>query len=145
MNDMGYYDDCGITSMWATRQRAGGFHHMHSHANSFLGGSFHMFDADGNASGTVFPNLGAEKYVIQPAISGKNELMLKSEQELPFVAGTLVMFPAWATHQTSPTDCNYRIIVGVNIMPIGKTNFDHFDRYNFPNTGSMQLMEYDDE
>ena len=22
---------------------------------------------------------------------------------------------------------------------------DHFDRYNFPDTGSMQLMEYDDE
>ena len=145
MDDMGYYDDCGITSMWATRQKAGGFHHMHSHANSFLGGSFHLFDADGNASGTVFPNLGAEKYVIQPAISRKNELMLKSQEELAFIPGTLVMFPAWATHQTSPTDCNYRIIVGVNIMPIGKSNSDHFDRYNFPDTGNMQLMEYGDD
>lgn len=145
MDDMGYSDSCGITSMWATRQKAKGFHHMHRHANSFLGGSFHMFDVDGNASGTVFPNLGAEKYVMQPAISGKNDLMLKSQQELPFVPGTLVMFPAWATHQTSPTDCQYRIIVGVNVMPIGKTNFDHFDRYNFPNTEDMQLMEYGDE
>lgn len=71
--------------------------------------------------------------------------MLKSQEELAFIAGTLVMFPAWATHQTSSTDCNYRIIVGVNIMAIGKTNFDHFDRYDFPDTGNMQLMEYDDE
>ena len=101
--------------------------------------------ANGNASGTVFPNLGAEKYVIQPAISDKNELMLKSQEEMEFIAGTLVMFPAWATHQTSPTDCNYRIIVGVNIMPIGKSNSDHFDRYNFPEIGNMQLMEYGDE
>jgi hypothetical protein len=145
MNDMGYLDSCGITSMWATRQKPGGFHHMHSHGNSFLGGSFHMFDVDGSASGTVFPNLSAEKYVLQPARSKKKELMLKSHEEMKFVPGTLIMFPAWATHQTSPTNCQYRIIVGVNVMPIGKTNTDHFDRYNFPETQYMRLMEYGDE
>ena len=32
MIQMGLEKSCGFTSMWATRQRAGGFHHMHSHA-----------------------------------------------------------------------------------------------------------------
>jgi len=142
LTNMGYSEECGITSMWATRQRARGFHHQHIHANSFIGGSFHIFDVDGNASGTVFPNLSSEKYVIQPAICNKNELMLKSEHEFSFVPGSLLLFPAWATHQTYPTDCNYRIIMGMNVMPVGKTNFDHFDRYDFPKIESMDLMEY---
>ena len=44
MTQMGFQPQCGITSMWATRQRAGGFHHNHSHANSFLGGAMHLFE-----------------------------------------------------------------------------------------------------
>jgi hypothetical protein len=32
--------------------------------------------------------------------------------------------------------------MGMNVMPVGKTNFDHFDRYDFPKIESMDLMEY---
>ena len=142
MTEMGYKKECGITSMWSTRQRAFGHHHSHSHANSFLGCAFHLFDVDGNASGTVFSNPGTEKYVIQPAISGEKQLMLKPAAMMPFIPGTLVMFPAWATHFTAPTECKYRIIVGANIMPIGMTNKDHFDRYNYPDPSDLVLKEY---
>lgn len=144
MNDMGYKPDVGITSMWATRQRKGGFHHSHSHANSFLGAVFHLFDVNNIASGTVFQNLSREKYVIQPQRNG-NELMLKPEEELQFESGTLCIFPAWATHYTRPTDCEYRIAVAANFMPIGMTDFDHYDRYNYPEIHDMVLKEYDDK
>ncbi|NDB87087.1 MAG: hypothetical protein EB127_31035 [Alphaproteobacteria bacterium] len=145
MQLMGYKKDCCITSMWATRQRANGFHHKHSHHNSFLGGSFHLFDMSGNASGTIFHNTDIEKYLIQPAHDTNKELILKSYEELKFKPGTLVMFPAWATHSTAPTQCDYRIIVALNVMPVGMTNQDHYDRYNYPNMDGVDLMEYQNE
>ncbi len=142
MSDMGYLPSCGITSMWATRQRAGGFHHQHHHVNSFLGGAFHLFDVDGCASGTVFGNMDTAKYVIQPAVDPTKELMLKHAEHMPFSPGHLLMFPAWASHLTRPTTSRYRVVVATNIMPIGMTNKDHFDRYNYPDTSDMILKEY---
>ena len=142
MNEMGYKKECGITSMWSTRQKENGHHHSHSHANSFLGCAFHLFDFDGNASGTVFSNFQIEKYVIQPAVSDEKELMLKSTEVMSFIPGTMIMFPAWATHHTTPTECKYRIMVGANIMPIGMTNKDHFDRYNYPDPNYLTMKEY---
>ena len=141
MNEMGYEPKCGLTSMWATRQRAGGYHHQHRHLNSFLGGSFHLFDATNNASGTVIVNTDISKYVIEPALNGK-EKMFSPYANMPFVPGTLVLFPAWTSHFTQPTNCTNRIIVALNAMPIGKTNSDHFDRYNFPDPETMDLKEY---
>lgn len=142
MSEMGYKKDCVITSMWATRQRAKGFHHRHSHHNSFLGGVFHLFDVDNSASGTIFHNTDIEKYVIQPARDFNKELMLSTQEQMEFKKGTLTMFPSWATHSTAPTPCNYRIVVAVNVMPLGMSNHDHYDRYNFPNVNEMDLMEY---
>ena len=141
MEDMGYLPSCGITSMWATRQRKGGFHHMHSHANSFLGGTFYLFDS-GDASGTTFANMDFNKYVIQPAEDSTKEKMLKSVYDIPFRMGSLILFPAWATHLTNPTESDYRLVVAMNIMPIGKTNTDHYDRYNYSNPFEMDLKEY---
>lgn len=142
MQLMGYKKDCCITSMWATRQRAKGFHHKHSHHNSFLGGSFHLFDIDGSASGTIFHNTDIEKYVIQPAHDPDRELVLKTQEELKFRPGTLVLFPAWATHSTAPTHCNYRIVVALNVMPVGMSNHDYYDRYNYQDMSEMELLEY---
>lgn len=142
MNDMGYSDACGITSMWATRQKAGGFHHRHSHHNSFLGGSFHLFDADGGASGTIFHNSDIEKYVIQPPHDTDRDILLKTQEDFKFSPGTLLLFPAWATHSTAPTNCKYRMIVAANIMPVGMSNHDYYDRYNFPDLTDSELLEY---
>lgn len=142
MSDMGYLPQCGITSMWATRQKENGFHHRHYHCNSFLGGSFHVFDSDQKASGTAFSNMDIQKYQIQPAIDPNKKQMFNPTEYLPFFPGTLIMFPAWAMHFTVPTPCQKRIIVGLNVMPIGMTNHDHFDRYNYPDPATMQLKEY---
>lgn len=142
MQNMGYKKDCAITSMWATRQRSGGFHHRHSHHNSFLGAVFHLFDADGGASGTVFHNTDIEKYVIQPPLDFDKEQLLKSQQDFKFVPGTLTVFPAWATHSTAPTHCKYRMVVASNIMPIGMSNHDYYDRFNYPDANAMEQLEY---
>lgn len=143
MSDLGYLRDCGMTSMWATRQKAGGFHHQHSHKNSFLGGVFHFFDSDKNASGTVFVNDNTSKYVIVPAVDKTKEQVFQRSEHVPFIPGTFVVFPAWLQHYTIPTECNYRIIVACNSMPIGMTNTDHFDRYNFSDPSNMIMKEYD--
>ena len=145
MTEMGYVDNCDISSMWATRQKPGGFHHFHYHHNCFLACAFHLFDVDKKAGGTSFFNSSSDRYVIQPQIADRNNLMLCSESELPFIPGTLVMFPGWAGHKTKPSNCEYRMIVAANIVPIGKTNIDHFDRYNFPPIEDMDLIEYGDE
>ena len=142
MIQMGLKPDCGFTSMWATRQRAGGFHHMHSHANSFLGGVMYLFDSDNCASGTVFENTDHSKYVICPAELEDGSPMLGYSEHLPFVAGTMLIFPAWAAHKTIPTESRYRVILGFNSMPVGMTNADHFDRYNYPDPSGLQLKEY---
>lgn len=143
MLQMGLEPKCGITSMWATRQGQGGFHHSHSHANSFLGGAMHLFDMDGCASGTVFNNTDASKFVICPAELKNQTPMLNYSEHLPFIPGTLLIFPAWAQHTTVPTESRYRIVVGINSMPIGMTNVDHYDRYNYSNTTDMVLQEYE--
>lgn len=144
MSQMGYLPECGITSLWATRQRAQGYHHPHSHKNSFIGGAFHLFDLDGNASGTVMVNGDAAKYAMQPAVDPNKVEMLQTYAVMPFIPGTMVMFPAWALHLTQPTPCRYRIVVATNIMPVGKTNTDHFDRYNYPDPSDLMLKEYGD-
>jgi len=145
MSDMGYQQNCGITSMWATRQGVGASHHNHVHCNSFLGCSFYAFDVDDCAEGTVFNNSGFEKYVIQPPVEHSKVPMLVKEKAFDFRPGTLLVFPSWASHFTKPNKSTYRMIVGANIMPVGKTNADHFDRYNFAQIDNMELMEYDDE
>jgi hypothetical protein len=143
MVQMGFQPDCGITSMWATRQRAEGFHHSHSHSNSFLGGVMYILDADNCASGTVFNNSDRAKYVIRPAELRENGAMLKDSEYMPFIPGTLLIFPAWANHHTVPNESKYRVVAGFNSMPIGMTTLDHFDRYNYPNPSNLKLKEYE--
>lgn len=142
MDQMGYEPKCGITSLWATRQRQGGFHHRHHHVNSFLGGVFHLYDHDHCASGTVFYNTDSSKYVIQPAIQTDKEQMFSYREVVEFHPGHFHIFPAWAQHDTMPSKSQYRIVAATNIMPIGMTNKDHFDRYNYPDPSGMILKEY---
>lgn len=142
MVQMGLVPKCGITSMWATRHRAGGFHHSHHHANSFIGGVMHLFDLDGCASGTIFNNTDNSKYVICPAELKNSTPMLKYDEHMPFIPGTLLLFPAWAEHTTAQTESRYRIVAAINCMPIGMTNNDHYDRYNYSDLIDMELKNY---
>ena len=141
MNDMGYQPDCGLTSLWATRQRMGGNHHHHIHKNTFIGFSMHVFSS-GQAPGMVFVNSDAGKYQIDPPHDPTKEIMLKQFEFTPFQPGHIFFFPAWATHFTEPNTCDFRMIVAGNIMPIGMSNGDHFDRYNYADPEKMVLKEY---
>jgi uncharacterized protein (DUF934 family) len=141
---MGLQPDIGITSMWATRTAKQGYHHPHFHGNCFLAGVMHLWDVDGNASGTVFENTEAPKYVIQPASLEDGNNILKYEEHLPFIPGTAIVFPSFAKHRTMRTDSRYRVVIGFNTMPIGMTNIDHYDRYNYSDPSEMALKEYEE-
>ena len=143
MDILGYERSCGITSMWCTKQREGGFHHRHLHANSYLGASMAIFDSGEDSNGTIFDDMEISRQVIQPAANPARRRLLPPVEVMPFIPGTLLVFPSWAVHHTSPNRSMRRINLGANIMPIGKTNQDHFDRYNFPDPLTLDMKEYE--
>lgn len=144
MYRMGYSEDIGITSMWATKQSSGGFHHQHIHSNSFLAGVFYLYDSDRVAEGTAFINHNANLYQIAPRTRSGSIPYFKPAHVLPFSPGTFAIFPSWAQHMAQPTQSSCRIIVGCNIMPIGKANNDHYDQYEFPDPDEMKYFTYEE-
>jgi hypothetical protein len=144
MTMMGYEPKCGMTSMWATRQREGGFHHEHIHKNTFLAGVFYVYDHDKSASGTVFRNHNSNLYQIQPRLQKNAPEFLAKVAEVPFVSGTLVVFPAWMNHFTGPSDSSCRIIIGANAMPIGKPNADHYTQYDYPDPADIDFLSLEE-
>lgn len=141
---MGYEKNIGITSMWATRQRQGGYHHQHIHRNCFLAGVLYLFDNDGEAEGTRFINSNNNLYQINPPVLKGEQEFLKAQYQIPFVPGTFAIFPGWANHLAPPTNSSYRVIIGCNSMPVGKANTDHYDQYEFPNPDSMIYYPLDE-
>ena len=138
----GYQKDIGITSMWATKHARGGFHHQHTHKNSFLSAVFYLRDDTGYANGTTFYNPLSSLYQIRPAVDFNVEEIFKSKVTTSFAQGALIVFPSWLSHSTAPYRGDKRIVIAVNAMPIGKTNMDHFDRYNYSDPAIMDLKEY---
>jgi hypothetical protein len=137
MDMAGYEPNCGITSMWATRHRQGGFHHEHSHRNSFLAAVFYVFDDRGGAPGTIFKNDNSNLYQIQPRIKKGSAEFFVSKKEIPFTPGTLIVFPSWMSHYTVPSKSMIRVVLSANCMPIGRTNSDHYDQYEYPNPADI--------
>ena len=142
MSRLGYMRDIGITSAWATKQLKGGHHHYHVHRNSFLSAVFYLRDDTGNAFGTTFhdPNLPFRQ--IDPPVDRERAQFFKSSLVSSFEPGVLIVFPSWASHSTYPSNSENRIVVALNAMPIGKTNTDHYDRYNYQDPAIMDLKEY---
>ena len=145
MDRMGYLKDCGIVSMWGTRHRQGGHHHGHLHRNCFLAGVIYLYDHDKTAGGTVFHNPNHLLFQIDPPENKDKQRILNVSEQMPFIPGTCLIFPGWAAHSTVPCNSNYRLIVAANMMPIGKTNTDHYDRYNFPDPATLDLKQYGDK
>lgn len=141
---MGYESDVAITSMWATRQRQGASHHEHIHPNTFLAAVFYLFDADGNANGTSFMSPLTQLKQIQPRRKPGTQEFFPPVEHLPFVPGTCVIFPGWAKHGTFPSPSRYRIMVGVNVMPVGHTNGDHYNQYSFPEQKDIPFLKLDE-
>ncbi len=132
MNELGYKPDIQMTGLWATKQVDNGGHHRHSHGNSFLAGVYYLHGNITNV-GTTF-HAPYNHTQIVPAKNG-NPLVLAKSRTTFFEEGTLYIFPAWLEHGTglnrmSQTQSE-RYILSFNTLPVGMTNHDPFDRYNY--------------
>lgn len=144
MDDLGYVPSFEFTSMWGTHQQDGGFHHSHIHSNAFLAGVYYL-EGNDKTPGTSFKNVQQYFNVINPAVSGK-PLKHKINHTLTFEEGTLYVFPGWLEHFTSTNNVNvtnsFRSILSFNVMPVGKTNTDEFDRYNFQSVQDADMISF---
>lgn len=142
MSDMGFVPRLGVTSMWAARSGAGGYHHEHTHNNTFLVSVLHLYaDPRAEASPIVFMNRGGIKYQMEPAHTGEPSI-LEEQHSMSFKEGRILVSPGWLAHRTVPTDCPYRIMTGCNFMPVGPSNKDHYGRYGFPEIVESDLKQY---
>ena len=144
--DMGYVPEFEITAMWATKHNnAGGFHHRHVHGNTFLAGVYYL-DGPENASGTNFYNPIHYHRIILPARIPNSQQKFKGAVTVPWEEGNLVLFPAWLQHDTNQNFSDkYRTILSFNCMPVGKTTYDTFDRYNYQSVENADMVNYKNE
>lgn len=143
--DLGYEPSFEITAMWATRHIRGGFHHRHTHGNTFLAGVYYL-DGPENAAGTNFYNPIHYHRIIVPARIPKKQQKIRGAITVPWEESNLVIFPGWLMHDTNNnSDDKYRTILSFNCMPVGKTTYDTFDRYNYQSIENADLINYKDE
>jgi uncharacterized protein (TIGR02466 family) len=144
MINLGCEPSIQFTGMWSTKHEDSGYHHRHSHSNSFLTGVYYLSGTNAN-SGTIFYNNNRYNRVIMPArLKGVSEKKMLSSHSNPFEEGTLVIFPAWLEHDTYINNINrtnsVRHIVSFNTMPLGMTNQDEFDRWSYPDGRDHPLV-----
>lgn len=143
MTNIGFVPDIALTGMWGTVHPDGGFHHRHTHFNSFLAGVYY-FDGTPQCSGTTFFNPLAYHNQIVPRFNDDRPLRSLNEYTAPFEEGVLIIFPAWLSHMTAYNNLNrtsaYRKILSFNSMPVGATNCDTFDRYYYPDVSNNDLL-----
>ena len=145
MKDCGFQPSIKMTGLWSTKHEEGGFHHQHTHHNSMWGGVYYL-EGTQNNSGTTFYNPNHYHAIIDPAhIKGATRRFLKTHTS-KFEEGMMVIFPAWLEHNTDRNNLartgSIRRILSFNAMPIGKTTFDPFDRYNYPDPTGLDMMDY---
>lgn len=144
MAAMGFIPNIQLTSVWGTRHINRGFHHRHVHGNSFLAGVYYL-QGNKNSSGTIFFNTHKYAQIIKPARSPYGPNKFLDSWTHPFDEGTLLIFPAWLEHTTNFNRVNseedYRYIIGLNAMPVGKTTGDEFDRYNYQNISDADMID----
>ncbi|CAK0772710.1 hypothetical protein CCP3SC1AL1_620010 [Gammaproteobacteria bacterium] len=138
MEDLGFQPNIQITGMWGTRHRNAQYHHRHNHGNSFLAGIYYL--NGNNNSGTTFFSPHNSHSQIIPAV--KTVHKMQNSWVNPFQEGTLIIFPSWLEHSTQPnTSKSIRHILSFNTMPLGPTNTDIFDRYNFQDISNVKMVE----
>jgi uncharacterized protein (TIGR02466 family) len=143
MINLGYEPSIQFTGMWATKHENSGYHHRHSHSNSYLAGVYYLSGTNNN-SGTIFYNNNRYNRSIIPArLKGKREKITNSCQT-PFEEGALIIFPAWLEHDTYTNDIDrtnsVRHVVGFNTMPLGMTTHDEFDRWSYPDGRDLPMV-----
>lgn len=145
---IGIDHDVGITSMWGTQQTHGGYHHMHSHGNSYFAGVYYLkSEGAKEPSGTVFQNVMSDFHGMvrmnRNMINAKKDFISSSfshSYHEPFEEGKLVIFPAWLRHTTETNDNEKRQVLAFNTMPIGMTNTDQHDRYIWQDFRNLSMF-----
>lgn len=137
MADLGYRADISVTSMWATRQKKGMYHHPHKHGNTFLAGVYYMHGSQGT-QGTTFFNPD-NLLQISPTRDLTREHRLRSRFTNDFIEGDFIVFPAWTIHNTSQNFIGDRYILGINSLPSGKSIDEVYDRYNYTPSEALDI------
>ena len=145
MIDLGFVPNIELTGLWSTIHPKGGFHHRHTHFNSYLGGVYYL-SGGLNCGGTTFANISNYHNLIYPARLKNTTCKFKNVFDSTFEEGNMVIFPAWLPHST-PVNTNDedRIVLAFNTMPVGKTTQDTYDRYNFQSIKDAEMISYNDE
>ena len=143
MVDLGNVPSIQITGLWGTRHLNNGGHHRHTHGNSFLGGVYYLNGSDSTA-GTNFYNPNKHHQQLIPArLPNANKKILNSWTSR-FREGELIIFHAWLEHDTNTNRIDatksVRHILSFNTMPLGKTNHDEFDRFNYQNIYDADML-----
>lgn len=132
----GIHADVGITSMWVTKHEKNGYHHSHTHGNTFFAGVYYLDSDSENPAGTEFENVMSDFYSFNRLkIYDTNRTLqsssFQSTSEVSFERGKLIIFPGWLRHKTQQNPGEKRYIFGWNTMPIGYNNNDYYDRYHY--------------
>jgi uncharacterized protein (TIGR02466 family) len=145
MDDLGFLPNIQMTSMWATKHINQGFHHRHTHGNSFLAGVYYLHGTENN-SGTTFYNTHKYSSYIIPAKKPETHMKMHSSHATKFEEGCLYIFPSWLEHSTGMNNLAMtnavRHILSFNTMPLGKTNHDEFDRYYYQEASTENMITY---
>ena len=145
---LGYYPKIQITGIWATKHENNGSHHRHQHGNTFLIGVYYLHGNEKN-SGTIFynPNKQLINYILPKKIpeSERRKRIMKLTVTNNFEEGTLIIFPSWIEHSTNKNMIEYtnsnRFILGINSMPLGPTNNDPYDRFNYQDITNVEMID----
>jgi len=148
LNDMDMGWDFGITSMWGTHQTIQGKHSSHTHGNNMFAAVYYLHADRPQESGTVFENVMADLNPIKlkrdPHKTVDTDEMRTSFfnnlHRVRFEEGKLVIFPAWLRHRTYPYQGRERAIIGANMMPIGLTDTDPYDRYDYQDFSDRPML-----
>lgn len=147
MTNLGFVPSIQLTGIWATRHRENGYHHRHTHGNSFLAGVYYLNGTADN-SGTTFFNTNKYNQII-PARQPGSSLRIRNSWASKFEEGTLLIFPSWLEHETNVnrlgTTNAIRHILSFNAMPLGKTTGDEFDRFNYQDVSNADMISLRDE
>jgi uncharacterized protein (TIGR02466 family) len=145
MDDLGFLPNIQMTGLWATRHINNGSHHRHTHGNSFLAGVYYLHGTPYN-SGTIFYNTHKYHNYIIPAKNPEAHMKIQSIHTTKFEEGCLYIFPSWLEHSTGMNNLAMtnavRHILSFNAMPLGKTNHDEFDRYDYQEASSENMITY---
>lgn len=139
-----------ITGLWGTRHISGGYHHMHSHPNSLFGGVYYLHSSGtGQTSGTAFANSIADFILPKfnklshcgKSVEESGTSIIHHRHETSWKEGRLIVFPAFLRHDTRRNPGELRQVLACNIMPVGKTDRNNYDRYNFPDPDNLDLRD----